>query len=358
LRITKKLSVMAVTLACRVGAAGKEPGRACVVRSARNLAPEGSVAIHDHLETFAGRPVVDFDDQQQPADPGGVAWRLTAEIYGAPEGRFEDVFERFLAAVDPARVEALVIGAWTEALHAGAGVDNSAARPVRALCAAAGRFSRLRSLFLGDITMEESEISWIPQTDVTPLLESFPALERLRVRGADGLELRPVRHDHLVELAFESGGLPPAVVRAVGACDLPKLEHLELWLGTPTYGGDTTVADLSPILSGARFPRLRYLGLRDSEIADELAAAVATAPVVGRLEVLDLSMGTLGDTGAEALVTGQPLTHLRRLDLHHHFMSAAMTARLEGELRAAGVDVDLTRPADEDQEDRYVAVSE
>lgn len=186
-----------------------------------------------------------------------------------------------------------------------------------------------------------------------------PGLERLRVRGADGLSLRPVHHDNLVELAFETGGLPAEVVRAVGGCDLPRLEHLELWLGTPDYGGDAGVGDLTEILAGVRFPRLRYLGLRNAEIADQVAAALATAPVVARLEVLDLSMGVLTDQGATALLTGQPLAHLRRLDLHHHYLSDELAGRLRQHLGPAGVKVDLSeQDPGEDDEDRYVAVGE
>ena len=119
----------------------------------------------------------------------------------------------------------------------------------------------------------------------------------LRVRGADGLAVTPVRHEALREFAFESGGLPAAVVGSVGECDLPALRHLELWLGTDGYGGDATVDDLAPILTGARLPALTHLGLRDSEIADEVAAALAGAPVVARLESLDLSLGALSDVG-------------------------------------------------------------
>nr|BFE77740.1 hypothetical protein GCM10020093_003410 [Planobispora longispora] len=144
--------------------------------------------------------------------------------------------------------------------------------------------------------------------------------------------LRPVRHESLRVLRFESGGLPGHVVRATGACDLPALEHLEMWLGVERYGGDATAADLEPILSGERLPALRHLGLQDSAMQDEIAAAVATAPVVARLESLALSMGVLTDEGAEALLSGQPLTHLKRLDLHHHFLSDAMTERVRAAL--------------------------
>src|SRR5262249_49935198 len=94
------------------------------------------------------------------------------------------------------------------------------------------------------------------------------------------------------------------------------------------YGGTTTVPDLDPILAGTRWPRLRYLGLRNAEHADKVAAAVAAAPVVARLSILGLSLGTLGDAGARALLNGQPLTHLAALDLHHHFLSEATRRRL------------------------------
>src|SRR5262249_18375749 len=148
---------------------------------------------------------------------------------------------------------------------------------------------------------EENEVSWINQSDVSPLLAAYPQLEVLRVRGSQGLEISPVRHESLRELAFETGGLPVTVINSVGECDLPTLAHLELWLGTEGYGGDAVVDDLDVVLSGARWPHLSYLGLRDSELADQVAEALAGAPVTGRLSTLDLSLGTLSDVGAAAL---------------------------------------------------------
>ena len=309
------------------------------------------MTINEHISQFAGLPVVDFDpDKPLPVEPGAAAWRVQTDYEGGAEG-FERLLSALLAADWAGQVPALVIGEWGE--------SYDTAAPVERLGAAAAQLTGLRALFLGEMTYEENEISWIMQTDVSPLLAAYPALEVLRVRGAQGLEVTPVRHETLRELAFESGGLPADVVRAVGECDLPGLRHLELWLGTVAYGGDATVDDLAPILGGARLPALTYLGLRDSEIADEVAAAVAGAPVVARLESLDLSLGALSDVGAANLLAGQPLTHLRTLDLHHHFLSEAMIERLRVELGDAGVNVDTTdrQEADEDG-DRYIAVAE
>src|SRR5262249_24983775 len=166
---------------------------------------------------------------------------------------------------------------------------------VEALVAARDRLPKLRAIFFGDIIRDENEISWIRQGDLSPLLAAYPLLEIFVVRGGtDELSLGSLKHDMLKSLIIQSGGLDAGVVREVAAADLPELEHLELWLGTDSYGGNATVADLAPILEGGLFPKLKYLGLRNSQIADRIARAIATASVVERIRVLDLSMGTFG----------------------------------------------------------------
>ncbi|GIJ74308.1 STM4015 family protein [Virgisporangium ochraceum] len=297
------------------------------------------------METFAGLPVVRFEDGKAPDvdDPAAVAWRIEVDWEDGPDD-FAEVLDGLLSAVGPA-LTTLVVGPW------GSVGDHPA--PIDALAARAGRLPNLRALFLGDIVYEESEVSWITPCDPTEILPFFPKLVHLRARGSNGFT--PLVGAPLEALVLESGGLPASTVRAVGASDLPALGHLELWLGDDSYGGDSRVDDLAEILGGARLPALRYLGLCNAEAADEVAVAVSTAPVVARLEVLDLSMGTLGDEGARALLSGQPLTHLRRLDLHRHYLSEEMAARIVAGL--PGVDVDL----DDRQErtvDRVVAVSE
>ncbi|MEV7028304.1 leucine-rich repeat domain-containing protein, partial [Kitasatospora sp. NPDC093558] len=107
---------------------------------------------------------------------------------------------------------------------------------------------------------------------------------------------------------------------------------------------------------GSRFPALRHLGLQNSEFQDDIAAAVAHAPVMARLETLNLSMGVLTDQGAGALLEGQPLTHLRALDLHHHYLTGEMQERLREAL--PGVAVDLSGAGKPDDRWRYVAVAE
>lgn len=319
------------------------------------------MTIGGHLEKLYGLPAFSFPGPSgttaELPGPDAVAWRVATDSYDAEEA-WKAAFARFCDQVDTTRVRALIVGAWEDAY------DSDPSEVIEALLAARDRLPALRALFLGDITFEECEISWINQTDVTPLLAGFPALEEFAVRGGQGLRFPALRHDALRTLTMETGGLPVDVVRGVGASELPSLEHLDLWLGTSWYGADSEATDLEPILSGARLPRLRHLALRNSEIQDEVAAAVASAPVVARLEALDLSMGTLSDEGAVALLGGQPLTHLKKLDLHHNYLSEPLRQRLRETLEPAGVEVDLDQDdADWDEDDdgtvhRYVSVGE
>ncbi|MGW5224319.1 STM4015 family protein [Nocardia niigatensis] len=317
------------------------------------------MTISTHLQEFHGLPIVEFDgDAVGGALPAAdaAAWRIAVDPYGDnPDVSWTEEFGRFLAAVDSTRVRALVVGLWGEVY------DHHSDLVIDELIRVRERFPALRAIFLGEITYEEAEISWIQQSDVTRLLANFPALEELRVRGGEHLAFPPTTHDALRTLVVETGGLGGDVVRGIGASSLPALEHLELWLGVSNYGGDATVADLAALLSGERLPKLTWLGLRNSEIQDEVAAAVASAPVVARLSTLDLSLGTLGDEGATALLHGQPLTHLRILDLHHHFISASLQKRVIAAL--PGVTVDLSDAEVENDEEnpadrRYTAVSE
>ncbi|WP_431680490.1 STM4015 family protein [Kitasatospora sp. KL5] len=305
--------------------------------------------------TFHGLPVHDLlpalDRGEELPAAGAAAWRISLGYRYGGKTEFAEAWQRFLDAVDTTQVRALVVGAWW------AGDYDGLAGPLALIVDSADRLPALEALFLGDVNYEECEISWLQMCDITPVFETFPRLTDVTVRGGSGLRLQPVRHDRLRSLCFETGGLPGRVVRALGECDFPQLAELDLWLGVDEYGGDHTLEDLAPLLAGTRLPALRTLGLQNSEYQDDIAAAVAQAPVVARLDHLALGMGVLTDEGAAALLEGQPLTHLTTLDLEHHYISEGMQQRLTEAL--AGVAVDLSDAQDEeDEEDRYVAVSE
>jgi hypothetical protein len=315
------------------------------------------VGISDHVDTFFGIPVEDYDPGRGIEEPSGTIYRLSySEGWSSPDagGSLTDVLAQFLADPGCSQARGLVIGFWEDVFSESTGAE----RIVAALVAARDRLPNLRALFLGDITQEECEISWIHQTDVSPILAAYPALECLRMRGAEGLVLGTPRHDELRTLIIESGGLPVEVVRSIIAGQLPRLEHLELWLGDSGYGATTTVDDLGPILDGSRFPALKYLGLCDSEMADALADALAGAPILERIRVLDLSLGNLSDEGAEALLQSPAVAGLQKLDIHYHFVSS----ELVDALGALGIELDASDPCQADDDDgesrRYIAHAE
>ncbi len=248
----------------------------------------------EHATEFAGKKVVDFHMGEPLTNPQSTAYRLRVDY--DDENTAIDLFDAMLE--DPAvdQLSALVIGAWSgEDMY-----ERTPAEIMEAIIAAADQLASLRGLFLGDIISEENEVSWIHQTDLSPLWATFPRLEYLQVRGSEGLSLGKVEHGRLKSLVIECGGLPKNVLAEVTAAKLPALEHLELYLGTDRYGWDGTIDDVRPLLATDNFPKLRYLGLRDSQIADEVVAAVVTSPMLKRISALDLSLGTLGDEGGRA----------------------------------------------------------
>ncbi|MFE4830829.1 STM4015 family protein [Streptomyces sp. NPDC056672] len=313
-----------------------------------------------HVEHFHGLPVLTvppYTPATALPDAASVAWRLYAGPYSNDEN-YEAYWDRFISTVELEKVRALVLA------------HGAHYMPNEVLIDLSSRLVGLEALFLSDLEDDEEMISTIYQSDLAPLLDAFPGLRELVVRGGEGLDFPVTGHAGLRALRVESGGLPPEAAAHIAAADLPSLERLELWLGEDDYGGGTSVEQLAPLLAGEGKPALRHLGLQNSPIQDELAAAVASAPVVPRLTSLSLSMGTLSDEGAEALLHGQPLTHLKELDLSHHFLSHDMMLRIWTSLEPAGVRVNLygrkdaenDRWEDDDEEfgtgGRYIAVAE
>ncbi len=307
------------------------------------------MTIMAHLTEFAGFRVTLWQPGDPLGDPATTIHRIAVEY--DEEGSWADKLSAFLALPGVEQTQGLVVGLWDG--EAGTGVSPQPM--VEALVTAHDRLPRLRALFVNDIVMEESEVSWIPNTDLSPVFAAYPALEHLGIRGGNELSLGRLALPELRSLVIQAGGLSAEVVREVMAAELPKLEHLELYLGTENYGATSTPEDLSPLLGGQLFPRLRFLGLKNSDRQDEVAQVVAQSAVLERLEVLDLSMGTLSDEGAAALVGSPLVRQLKKLDVSHHWCSDEMVASLE----ALGIEVDTSDPQEADEDDwRYVSLGE
>jgi hypothetical protein len=309
--------------------------------------------ISEHATEWLGFPVKLYDaklSEKGISDYAKAVYRLALDWDA--DADFPTLFSRFLSNPASAQTPAVIIGQF----H-GDDPSQGSDEVVQLLVSAQPKLPHLRGIFIGDIVSEENEISWIIQTDVSPLLIAYPKLEHLRLRGTAELSLGGrLVHQALKSLTIETGGLPPRLLEEVLASQLPALESLELWLGTPSYGGDVTVKNLQPLLSGNLFPALKHLGLRDSEIVDEIVSALESAPILSRLNSLDLSLGTLSDEGGQALLANARLKSLKQLDLHRHYLSKEMMNALRREF--PNVNVDEAEGSDKDEDDRYVAVGE
>jgi uncharacterized protein (TIGR02996 family) len=182
-------------------------------------------------------------------------------------------------------------------------------------------------------------------------IEGLPRLTEVRIWGHQITLERPIDLPLLERLTLETCALPQSTARSIAASSWPRLEHLELWLGWPGYGGMTEVADLAPILDGDRFPKLVRLGLPNADIADEIAEAIVASPILERLRELDLSQGTLSDRGAAVLVEhADRWRHLERLDVGE--------SQLGQEAIASLADVGPAIDAERQKTSRYVSMWE
>lgn len=302
------------------------------------------MTVNEYSEEFYGRRVVEFFTGDE-ATQKDVVYRLTQE--NEDEQSQRELLEEFLRTMGPQHLEALILGPWSEA--ATGTPPNGYLDALVEL-----RLPNLKALFVGDMTSEDSEISWINQVNYARLIEAYPRLEVLRIRGSTELSLPATEYPALRELAIECGGLPNYVVESIRDSKLPALRKLELWLGSEGYGFDGDLATYEELLAKIDPRRLEYLGLRDSEIADQLAVFLAKQEWLGSLHTLDLSMGTLSDEGAQALLASPYLKGLKVLNLTYHYISPALVKKL----KALPLTVHIGEAQEGDGDDRYVQVGE
>jgi hypothetical protein len=314
------------------------------------------MAVYENLKTFAGKPVKDFKQAGDIRDFTATTPRLRCDY----DGHFElrDFLALMLDEPGVGAAQAVVFGAWMEG---GESYEVTPTSTIEMLVSMKDRLPDLRSLFFGDIISEENEMSWIEQGDYSAIWAAFPRLEYFAARGGNNLRLGTINHRSLQSLAYhadrQAGGLPVGVVREALSANAP-LRHLELWLGTDNYGANSSVADFDDLFAGMLFPDLHTLALRNSDYSDDLAEALAEAPILDRIKVLDLSMGTISDKGVRALIGSSKVSRLEKLDISHHYASPEMVAELGRATPNLVADEALEAEEWDGELQYYVAVSE
>lgn len=232
--------------------------------------------------------------------------------------------------------------------------ENHYPRVVKAL-QKAGPKPTLRRLFLGDFEYpDETEISWANVGDVGKLWALYPNLESLELQGAE-IELGKINAPKLRSLILRTGGLPAGALKSLAGATFPALESLEVWTGSDSYGGDSAISHLTPLLSGKSFPNLTHLGIVNCGYTGEVVAALAKSKILGQLKSLDLSKGTLIDDEAAPLLEAGAFGSLSSLNVSECLLSGETC----GKLASVCGKVDCSEQRDiDDPEYRYVAVSE
>ena len=310
--------------------------------------------VDENLKEWAGLVVQLWTGQSELDVSKAASVRVELDYNG--QGGPSQWLKLFDSLVESPRAKdllGLVVGTWDPMLYEDPVPEPALVKTLEV----ADKLPGLRHLFWGDIRWEEIMTSDIIQANLTPLLDVFPLLESFGVRGTNQLRFEKLSHEHLMLLLVESGGMPKQVIEDISNAHLPSLESLELWLGDHDFGADSSIDDLLTILSGRPFPRLRHLGLCNSQYSDSIAKALANSPVMATLNSLDLSMGTLGDEGAQALLYSPYLPNLQQLNLRHHYMSKDMVRLLQSRL-GTKVNVADRQEVNPRHPDRYVECSE
>jgi uncharacterized protein (TIGR02996 family) len=175
-----------------------------------------------------------------------------------------------------------------------------------------------RKLTLGD---NVDQISWHHTGDLGKLWKGVPNLRTLEIETGE-FEVGKMNAPSLEKAIFITGGLSSSCGKNIATATMPKIKHLEIYYGTDDYGGDCTIKQVKPLLDRTDLPKLEYLGIKNSEFADDIAAAIGGAKILKGLKTLDLSLGTMTDEGAKALAAAKDsLAHLEVLDLTRNYLT-------------------------------------
>lgn len=262
--------------------------------------------------------------------------------YDAYEGgkNAETMVKDILADPEFPGLDELIIGDW------GSAYEDDCQPIIDAIVENADRFSHITKLFVGDMDFEECEVSWIMQGDYGQIWKAMPQLKELTIKGSMDLTLGEIEHENLESLTIICGGLGTNVIKEIEKAKLPSLKELLLYIGVEDYGFDGDAGTIKELLANSDFPNLTYLGIVDSEIQDELTQVVLECKYIRQIETLDLSCGTLTDKGGSLLLEKLPeLSNIKKLDVHHHYLSDEMMDKIEK--LSLEVDVSEQEEADE-----------
>lgn len=272
--------------------------------------------INSTFDFFKGTVVNELTEEYinvlENADENAIG----IEMEGYDDITKEYFLNKILEVQKSKNPEKLVIGSWPLAAEQDSGVLNLLIENKEV-------FSNLKSLYVGDMDYTACEISWIIQEDYAEFLKVFDELEHLTIRGSQELAFSTLDHKNLKSLELVTGGLPSTVIRSIADGNLPNLEKLTLYIGSEYYGFDGDIEDIKYLMDNLyKFPKLKNLGLLNSEIQHDIVKMAINHPNIKTLEVLDFSYGMFTDITAKIILENKDkISHLKLLCLRRSFLS-------------------------------------
>ncbi len=271
-------------------------------------------------KTKKGYTEVEEGDVKEAKDEAKKFY-LTSEDVWDKDKNSNDLVEKILK--DNKEYKYISIGLWGES-------DDSVQPIIDMFVKNKNKFNKLEEIYFGDMTYEENECSWIEQGNYEEFLKNMTQLKSLTIKGSNSLRLGKVKHNNLTSLELISGGLNLETIKDLISCDFPSLEKLVLYLGVDDYGFDGDVKDIIPLLSKYKFPRLKTLGIVNSDEQDKVVEIVLNSDILPQLDNLLFSFGVLTDKGGEIILNNaDKLKHLKKLDLHYNYLSEEMIKKLK-----------------------------
>lgn len=191
-----------------------------------------------------------------------------------------------------------------------------------------GLASGIQELHVGDVN-DSIDLAHHVLGALDIIGRDYRAVRNLSVHGYE-FDLGTLDLPELQILVVETCGLTRAQLRSIiGDGPREKLESLEVWFGSSDYGAEATVDDIAPLLDAKHLPRVKHLGLMNAEIVEDVCRVLPHASILAQLRSLDLSMGTLSDSGIEPLLQNRDaFSHLVELNVDDNYLSEAAVESL------------------------------
>ena len=263
---------------------------------------------YQHAAIFANKQVINFEPDLDIVAPKENAYAIRV-FPGIGAISYEDKLLSLIEKPNSNQIEALVFGT----AHYGKWI-----KPFDFLMTFYDDLPNLEAIFLGDFNQEDMRVALLAgfsEGNLSQILSKYSQLQLLQIRYGSGYIFTEYRHEKLKALRIEISYGAYECLTGINKLDLPSLEYLELWIDAPASKNNLLMNELNQLFWRSKFPKLKYLGIKNCQFADDVAIGIAKAPLMERLIELDLSLGNVSSKGLSALLSSNFINELDVLNV-------------------------------------------